>query len=448
MILSAAETRELTKKILGFSKAESCTVSIEGYDQRHVRYAQNMATTSGAPSGMTVGVESHFGKRAGSATGNDLGDDALRDLVAQSETTARRAPENPEFMPPLGPQTYTAGTGFFPGTQAVSPVQLAAAVRPVLQQAQLKNLQAAGFLQASSEFSSFATSRGLFVHDRNTSVLHTVTARTSDGEGSGWAGATLGDFGRLDAGAMGGTAIDKAVRSHKPARLSPGKYTVILEPSAVADLVSMMLEDFDARAADEGRSFATKRGGGSRLGEKVFGSNITITSDPNDVAVPGAIYSDDGLPAPSLNASCTTWVARDPSDSLMMTEILISLVEIIWMLIPASARARKSVAATPVWERMPMPTTESLLMPSCAVWLLAPIFATCASITFFARGKVVLVDGEGQVGGARERDVLHDHVDVRARFGQGGKEARGHAGFVRHADDGDFGLVFFQADSA
>ncbi len=96
---------------------------------------------------------------------------------------------------------------------------------------------------------------------------------------------------------MGAIAIDKAVRSRKPVKLSPGRYTVILEPAAMSDLMTMMIDDFDQRSADEGRSFATKKGGGSRLGEQVFGKNITLYSDPNDALVPGSIYSDDGLPA-------------------------------------------------------------------------------------------------------------------------------------------------------
>jgi len=299
MILSEADAQSITKKILGFSKADSCTVTMDGFENRHIRFAQNMATTNGAPSGIEVSVESHFGKRAGSASSTDFSDAALADLVAASETTAQRAPENPEFMPPIGPQfKYGHGTAFFPDTQATPSTQLASAIQPVLQQAEAKNLQASGFLQIGTSFSSFATSQGLFVYDRETDVLHTITARTPDGTGSGWAGTTLNDFSRLDAGGMGSVAIDKAIRSRQPERLRPGKYTVILEPSAVSDLVGIMIEDeFDARAADEGRSFATKKGGGSRLGENVFGKNVTIFSDPHDSIVPGGIYSDDGLPA-------------------------------------------------------------------------------------------------------------------------------------------------------
>ena len=297
MILSEADARSITNKILGFSKADSCIVTIDGSEERHVRFAQNMATTNGSPSGIEVGVESHFGKKSGGASGTYLSDDALAALVAASENTAKLAPENPEFMPPIGPQKYPAGTAFSPATQAATSAMLAGAVQPALQQAQAKHLQASGFLNSGTGFSSFANSKGLFVYDQGTGVLHTVTARTPDGTGSGWAGTTHHDFSKLDVAGLGAVAIDKAIRSQKPVTLPPGKYTVILEPSAVSDLIGIMIGEFDQRSADEGRNFATKKGGGSRLGENVFGKNVTIYSDPNDPLVPGSIYSDDGQPA-------------------------------------------------------------------------------------------------------------------------------------------------------
>jgi predicted Zn-dependent protease len=306
MMMSESDAKALSQKVLGLSQAESCIVMIEGDEGRHVRFAQNMATTSGAPSDLSVTVESHFGKRSGSASGSDLSDDGLTALVRASEDIAQRAPENPEFMPPLGPQTYPAGAAFADATRDASPDQLAAAVAPVLRAAQAKNLQASGYLEIGTGFSTFATSKGLFVYDRATSVLHTVTARTPDGTGSGWAGTTHVDFSKLDAAGLGSVAIDKAIQSQKPISLEPGKYTVILEPSAVSDLVgTLVAEEFDQRSADEGRNFATKKGGGSLVGEKVFGDNVTIYSDPADPIVPGSIYSSEGLPAQK-----TVWIEK------------------------------------------------------------------------------------------------------------------------------------------
>lgn len=297
MILSEADAHAVTNKILALSKADSCVVTLGGSENRHIRFAQNMATTNGSPSSLDIGVESHFGKKSGSASGTDIGDTALANLVAASESTAKLAPENPEFMPPLGPQKYLTSTTFSAATQNAGNSLLAAAILPVLQQAEAKKIQASGFLDVGAGFSCFANSKGLFVYNLGSSALHTITARTPDGTGAGWAGATHNDFSKLDVAGLGAVAIDKAVRSRKPVRLSPGKYTVILEPSAVSDLIGILLENLDQRSADEGRNFATKKGGGSRLGETVFGKNVTLFSDPNDPLVPGNIYSDDGQPA-------------------------------------------------------------------------------------------------------------------------------------------------------
>jgi predicted Zn-dependent protease len=298
MMMNERDAKALSQKILGLSQAESCIVAIQGDEGRHLRFAQNMATTSGAPSGLSVSVESHFGKRSGSATGGDLSQDGLAALVQASEHIAQRAPENPEFMPPLGPQKYPAGAAFANATRDATPDQLAAAIGPVLREAEAKKLQASGYLEIGTGFSTFATSKGLFVYDRGTNVLATISARTPDGTGSGWAGTTHVDFSKLNASGLGSVAIDKAIKSQKPVSLDPGKYTVILEPSAVSDLVSTLVaEEFDQRSADEGRNFATKKGGGSLAGEKIFGDNISVWSDPADPVVPGSIYSDDGLPA-------------------------------------------------------------------------------------------------------------------------------------------------------
>jgi predicted Zn-dependent protease len=297
VILNEADARAITNKMLSFSKAESCIVTVGGAEERHVRFAQDMATTNGAPNSLGVSVESHFGLKSGGASGTDVSDDALAALVAASEDTAKLAPDNPEFMPPIGPQKYATGTAFSPNTQAATSGMLASAIQPVLKQAEAQNLQASGFLNIGTSFSAFANSKGLFVFDQQTDVLHTITARTPDGTGSGWAGTTHYDFSKMDIAGMGAVAIDKGLRSRKPQRLSPGVYTVILEPSAVSDLLGILIDEFDQRAADEGRDFATKKGGGSRLGDSLFGKNVTIFSDPNDPVVPGSIYTDDGLPS-------------------------------------------------------------------------------------------------------------------------------------------------------
>ena len=68
--------------------------------------------------------------------------------------------------------------------------------------------------------------------------------------------------------------------------LEPGRYTVILEPAASAGLIVAMLDGFDARQSDEGRSFLAKKGGGNRLGDKLFDQKVNIWTDPWNADVP------------------------------------------------------------------------------------------------------------------------------------------------------------------
>ena len=84
----------------------------------------------------------------------------------------------------------------------------------------------------------------------------------------------------LDPPKLASAAIDKAARSHNPTAIEPGKYTVVLEPAAMADLLVNLAFAADARQADEGRSFFSKKGGGTRVGEQIVGEKVRLYSDP------------------------------------------------------------------------------------------------------------------------------------------------------------------------
>jgi predicted Zn-dependent protease len=132
-----------------------------------------------------------------------------------------------------------------------------------------------------------ANSNGVFGHQEVTSLDYTCTVRTEDGRGSGWVKRSARDAGKFDAREAADVAIEKALRSVEAKALEPGRYTVILEPAATSDLLSYMFFGFDARRADEGRSFLSKKGGANRLGDKLFDEQVNIWSDPwnQDVAV-------------------------------------------------------------------------------------------------------------------------------------------------------------------
>ncbi len=94
-ILTKEEAKTLLEKVLALSKADECTVSLYGYESGNIRYARNSVSTSGAESNISLEIESVFGKKVGTATINEFGDEALARFVKTSEELAKLSPENP-----------------------------------------------------------------------------------------------------------------------------------------------------------------------------------------------------------------------------------------------------------------------------------------------------------------------------------------------------------------
>lgn len=301
--LGRAQAEALCKRVLGFSSADEMRVNVNSGATANTRFAVNQISTAGDNTNVSVTVRAVFGKRAGSATTNRLDDESLRAVVRRAESLARLAPEDPEMLPELGPQSYAASAGFDASTATLSPADRAAAVRSITDRAAAANLVSTGYLEASGGSQAVATSRGLFAWSESTAAALTTTVRTPDGTGSGWAGATSHEFSRIDAAALGARAIEKAERSRNPVAVEPGRYTVILEPTAVGNLVQLIAGAAQARAADEGRSFFSKPGGGTKIGQKVVDERVTLLSDPLDPEAYGSTFGGDGLPTRKL-----TWI--------------------------------------------------------------------------------------------------------------------------------------------
>lgn len=294
-ILSKEEAKKILEKVVGFSKADGCSVSLNGSNRGNIRYARNSVSTAGENSNVSLGVQSYFGKKSGAATINEFDDASLEKTVRRAEELAQLAPENPEFVDPLPPQTYEGESKTFSeATAKISAEYRAQAAADSINPAAAKDVTAAGYLEDSSGFGAIMNSKGLYAYNKATSVDFTVTMRSNDGTGSGWAARDLTDISKLNAAETSKIAIDKALMSRNPKAIEPGKYTVVLESSAAADIVRLMF-NMNARQADEGRSFYSKKGGGTKLGEKIVDERVNIYTDPWNEEVPASPWSGDGL---------------------------------------------------------------------------------------------------------------------------------------------------------
>lgn len=310
-MLTRDQAQKLAEKILSFSQFPECTVTLSESEEVNVRFANNGVTTSGFTLERTVTVSSTRERKTGTSSTTQTDDDALRAVVRRSEELAELAPPNQEHMPPLGPQQYPAIDKFDPETAQARAPAMIPQIRAVIEAAARHKLVAAGFFERSAAARALANKNGLFAWGRATDARLSTTVRTPEGTSSGWAGQPALRLKEIDGAALAERAVRKCLAWRNPIRLEPGKYTVVLEPTAVGDLLTMLGFAFSARAADEGRSFLSKKGGGNRLGEKLFPEIVTLRSDPFEPRLPSWPWSLDGLPARPI-----TWVHKGVVENL------------------------------------------------------------------------------------------------------------------------------------
>jgi PmbA protein len=188
-----------------------------------------------------------------------------------------------------GPQKYAKVSRYFENTAHATPADRARAVARVADMAEKNNQTAAGIFTTGLTQSALANTNGLFASHRQTRAEFSVTILEPDS--SGWAKANSPDLSRIDPMALAKSASEKSAASRKPGEAAPGKWTVILEPAAVLDLVGFLFYDFAGTAIADQRSCFNKR-----MGKRVMGENITLHDDVYHPLQSGIHFDGEGIP--------------------------------------------------------------------------------------------------------------------------------------------------------
>ena len=279
-MLNREQAKKLIEKAISFSTFPDCDVRIDYLEQSSIRFALNGITTSGFTVEQWMTISSERDGKSGSTTLSEFDDRSLREAVKLTEQLALLSPPNPERAEPVGPQKYPELENFPESTAKARNEAFIPHIRAIVEAAKAKDLVAAGFFERSARAAAIASKQGNFGYGRTADSSLSTTIRTSDGSSSGWASQPAVRIEEIDGAAVGRSAMEKCLRWKNPKRLEPGKYTVVLEAAAAGDLVDRIVAPMDARASEEGRTFLSRKGGGTLIGEKLFPEWITLRTDP------------------------------------------------------------------------------------------------------------------------------------------------------------------------
>ena len=293
------EAKSLLDQVVSAARGEEIEVMLGGGTEALTRFANNEITQNVAERRYLLSVRVVQGKRTGRATGNDLSRAGIARLIEQASDATRLQPEIADLLPLPGPQEYRAVDALDPETEALGAEVRAREVGRAVDRCREAGLEGAGIYEVRAgtigdygEIGALAlaNSRGLFAYHIGTSATFRVSAL--DGTASGWAGHESHRARDISGEALSARAVEKALRSRGPKPWAPGRYAVVLEPAAVADLIQdMSWISFGALLVQEGRSFLS-----GKIGHKVMGENITLRDDPFHPLQRGSPFDAEGMP--------------------------------------------------------------------------------------------------------------------------------------------------------
>ncbi len=286
------ESLALVERVLRISRADETEAILITTSSGLTRFADSAIHQNVYEENSTLLLRVVVGNRVAGVRTNRLTPSEVDEAVHKAISIAHATPPDPAF-PGLAERQLISGDGrFLEATAHATPADRATRVRAFVEPT--GGLRAAGALETEAREILVGNSRGVRAAGRLSAA--SFVAVVEGGDATGYVEAADADLQALSMDQLGRRAQAKVLAGRAPRALAPGQYAVILEPAAVALMVSYLgLMAFNGKAVVEGRSFLV-----GRIGQRVIDERLSLWDDATDRRTIGVPFDFEGVPKRKL----------------------------------------------------------------------------------------------------------------------------------------------------
>ncbi len=424
--MTAPTPQELVEHALRTSRSDGCVAIVRDSTSANLRWANNTLTTNGVMRGTSVTVVAVHGTGRGAATGSVTSTAAstaqVTRLVEAADAAARGA-EPAEDAADLVEGDAAEDWADGPGETSIEVYRdVAPALGSAFARAQAEGRVLYGFVDHDVTTTYLGTSTGLRLRHEQPTGHYGCTGKTADLGTSAWVGGATRDFADVSPHALDEELARRLSWAGRTVALPAGRYDTVLPPTAVSDLMISLYWSASAREAHDGQTVFSRRGGGTRIGERLSTQPVRVFSDPAYPGLEAATFVtatasdniesvfDNGLPL-----ARTDWVKDGALAALLQNRFTAGLtgqpvtpyVDNLVVSVDGAGGDTQDVVAD----------VERGLLLTC-LWYIREVDPQTLLLTGLTRDGVYLVE-HGEVTGAVNNFRFNESpVDLLGRFTQ------------------------------
>jgi predicted Zn-dependent protease len=423
-------TLSLAEKV---NDVNGCVVIADESSSANLRWANNTLTTNGVTRGrrltVVATVNGAKGVAAGVVSRSAVRSAELEDLVDAAVSAARDNTPAQDAGPLVEPHPSSMSWDDVPAeTSGAVFTDFTRALGDELSRADADKRLLFGYAEHSMNTTYLGSSTGLRLrHDQPTGQLE-MNAKSPDFARSAWGGAATRDFTDVNVAGLHADLAQRLQWAERRIDLPPGRYDTVLPPTAVADLMIYMYWSSGARDANDGRTVFSKAGGGTRVGEALTSSDISLRSDPNapqlecgPFVVAHTSSAESSVFDNGLALGPTAWIESGKLASLIQTRYSAGLTGLT--VTPAIDNLiLERAGGGPSLEQLVSSSTRSLLV-TC-LWYIREVDPQTLLLTGLTRDGVYLVENGEVVGAVNNFRFNESPVDLLRRASDIGETVR------------------------